>query len=77
MVQKDVQMIDMNEIRQLSVAERLQLVEDIWDTIAASPSDLPVSDAEKVELDRRWEAHQADPQGTPWRDVVERLASRR
>lgn len=67
-------MIDLKEIRRLSVAERLQLVEDIWDTIAASPESLPVTDAEKAELDRRLEIHEKNPEGKPWREVVDRLA---
>jgi putative addiction module component (TIGR02574 family) len=41
-----------DELRKLSVAERIQLVEDLWDSIAAD-SDLPLTDAQKAELDRR------------------------
>ena len=35
----------MKDVLALSVAERIQLVEDIWDTIAASGETVPVSDA--------------------------------
>ena len=31
----------MGTILQLSVAERIQLVEDIWDSIVAAPESLP------------------------------------
>ena len=39
--------------RRLTIAERLQLVEDIWDSIAADADadSLPVSDDEKAMLD--------------------------
>lgn len=41
------------EILKLSVAERIQLVEDVWDSIAATPEQLSVTEAQKTELDRR------------------------
>lgn len=40
-------------ILQLSIAERIQLVEDIWDSIATAPEALPVTQAQRDELDRR------------------------
>lgn len=47
---------------QLSIAERIQLVEDIWDSIAAeSPEALSLSDAQRAELHRRATAHQENP----------------
>ena len=43
--------------RDLPIDQRLQLVEDIWDSIAeeanARPGSLPLSDAQRAELDRR------------------------
>lgn len=70
-------MINLDEIRKLSVAERIQLVEDIWDTIGASPDDIPVTQALKHELDRRLTLHENDPQGRPWREVIDELSKRR
>ncbi len=49
------------QIQQLSKAEKLQLVEDLWDEIAAMPDDLPVSDEEKSLLDKRYQAHLHSP----------------
>jgi putative addiction module component (TIGR02574 family) len=37
----------------LSPSEKLQLVEDLWDDLAANPSDIPVHDWQKEELARR------------------------
>ena len=37
----------------LSPAEKLQLVEDLWDDLAANPDDVPVHDWQKAELARR------------------------
>lgn len=58
----------LNEIARLSAAERIQLAEDIWDTIA--PEDLPLSEAQRTELDRRLQSHRDNPQSeASWREV--------
>ena len=45
----------------MSVAERIQLMEDIWGTIAAEPESLALTEAQTEELDRRVEAYYRDP----------------
>ena len=63
---------------ELPVAERLQLVEDIWDTIAAAPDALPLTAEDRQLLDERLEARRRDPQaGSPWEEVSARITSRR
>ena len=47
------------EIDRLGLSEKLNLVEDIWDSIAASDADLPVHEWQKTELDRRYRDFQA------------------
>jgi putative addiction module component (TIGR02574 family) len=42
-----------DEIMRLPPAERLQLVEEIWDSLTASPEDIPVPDWHREELERR------------------------
>lgn len=42
-----------HSIFDLSPPEKLQLVEDLWDDLASSPSDVPIHDWQKHELDRR------------------------
>jgi len=62
------------DILELSVAERIQIVEDIWDSIAAVPEAVPLSEDEKKELDRRLEAYHLNPDaGSPWNEVRERI----
>jgi putative addiction module component (TIGR02574 family) len=62
------------EILSLSVPERIQLAEDIWDSIAEVPEALTLTDDEKNELDRRLDAYHQDPgAGSPWEVVHERL----
>jgi putative addiction module component (TIGR02574 family) len=63
------------EYMKLSVSERIQLVEDIWDSIAAeAPDTLGLSQAQKTELHRRVAVHQADPSSAvPWAQVRAKL----
>lgn len=57
--------ITVSDLLHLSIAERIQLVEDLWDSVAAeaalSPERLPVSDAQRRELLRRSAAHRQSP----------------
>jgi putative addiction module component (TIGR02574 family) len=57
--------------RTLPLSERIQLVEDIWDSIAEeTPDSLNLSATERAELHKRFTAHQADPSsGVPWEQV--------
>ena len=60
------------EILSLSVPERIQLAEDIWDTVAEVPEAISLSDDERAELDRRLDAYHKNPTaGSPW-EVVRR-----
>ena len=66
--------IAMRDVLTLSVAERIQLVEDIWDTITPSEAMFPVSDPLREELDRRVEDHRLHPDsGTDWEILKRRL----
>jgi putative addiction module component (TIGR02574 family) len=49
------------------------LAEAIWDSIAAHPEALPLSDAEREVLDRRWAEYVKDPAaGARWTEVKAR-----
>lgn len=62
------------DIKKLSVSERIQLVEDIWNSIP--PFSLELSTKERDELHRRYAAHQADPStGIPWSQVRAKIFS--
>ena len=66
----------LDEAKRLSVSERIELVEAIWDTVAedASLERLPLSEAHRAELDRRLDDWRRDPEaGSPWNEVRERL----
>ena len=49
------------EIQSLSVADRLRLLEEIWDSLVETPEAIPVTDAQRKELARRRRAHAQNP----------------
>ena len=60
-----------DDFRKLSLEERIQLVEDLWDSIAADQNQLPLTPEQRAELDRCVAAYEAD--GNPGRlaeDVI-------
>jgi putative addiction module component (TIGR02574 family) len=65
-------------VLELPVADRLQLVEDIWNSIADAPEALEVTEDEKHLIDERLEAFHRNPQaGSPWEEVYTRITSRK
>jgi len=71
----------LEDVKKMPVAERIQFVEDIWDTIATVPAksheSLKLSKAELAELDRRRDAYLANPDsGIPWEEVRAKLLSK-
>jgi putative addiction module component (TIGR02574 family) len=63
-----------SEIRHLPVSVRLQLVEQIWDSIAEDGKHFHLTQAQTAELDRRLAAQEADAhRGSPWSEVKKRL----
>ena len=66
--------INIDEIAALSVDQRLELVQAIWDTIADDAAGLEVPQSHIDELDRRLAAYEADPHaGSTWAEVKARL----
>ena len=65
------------DILNLSVSERIQLVEDIWDSIADVPEAVALTDDQKRELDNRLDAYHLNPnEGSPWEKVRRRIQKR-
>ena len=65
------------EILELPVAERMRLVEAIWDSISAAPESLPLTPWQREELDRRLAEYEADPaSGSTLEEVFARIRQR-
>lgn len=56
-------MVNVAELKSLSVAERLQIVEDLWDSIALDNQEIPIPQSQVDELRRRREAYLKNPSG--------------
>ena len=52
---------DIPGITELSIPEKLLLVEDLWDSIASDATSLPVPQSHQEELDRRLKSYEASP----------------
>jgi putative addiction module component (TIGR02574 family) len=62
-------------IKQLSVAERLDLISELWDSIPLD--ELPMADWHREELERRLAAADADPDAAiPWEEVRQNLLNK-
>jgi len=67
--------ISRDDILKLTVSERLDLLDTIWESIAADSSDLPVTDAQRREIDRRLDQYEVVlPSLSVWTGVQVRLA---
>jgi putative addiction module component (TIGR02574 family) len=69
------------DIERLSPDERLELMEQLWESLRKDPSSVPLTDAQREELDRRLDDLESDiqrgaPLGIPWDDVLQRIRNR-
>jgi putative addiction module component (TIGR02574 family) len=66
--------VSISEVLELDVPERIKLAQAIWDSIAEVPEAVPLSEADRAEIDRRLEAYYRDPKaGKPWSEVRAKL----
>ena len=67
--------ISQHDIEMLTVEERLDLIERLWDSLSVTQDDIPLTDAQRAELDRRLdeldELEGRGPKGIPWEQVVD------
>ncbi len=64
-------------IDRLDIEDRLKLVEEIWDSIAADSDALHLTEAQRTELDRRFNEYEKNPDlGSPWPEVKARILKR-
>jgi len=62
------------ELSRLSPADKLMLVNELWDDLASNPDQIPVSDEVVAELDRRMEVYKKDPTAvSTWEEIQLRI----
>lgn len=72
------QTIDMDAIRKLTPAQRIALIEQIWDTLAEENAEMPVSETAKAEMERRAKELRDNPEsGLDHEEVVQWLRSKK
>lgn len=65
------------DIERLSVDERLQLLGEIWDSVAASPDQLPLAEEQRQDLDRRLAEIERNPNDVvPWEEIKAQARAR-
>ena len=65
------------DIASLSPEERLQLLDALWESLSATPEVIPLTNAQREELDRRLEELDREgPTGIPWEEVLRRIRER-
>lgn len=70
-------MSDRLNIEELSIAERIQLVEEVWASIAAEQESLEITEAQRQELNRRLDSYRSSREGgSTWESVKDRLQTR-
>lgn len=62
------------DITTLTISERLELMEALWDSLIESPDALPLGDAQRAVLDQRLVAYEKEPtEGSTWHEVRARI----
>jgi putative addiction module component (TIGR02574 family) len=70
--------VEFSQIFELDVSKKLQLVEEIWDDLAAAPEQIPVLAWQQEELARRKAVYLQNPSGNmSWEEARERIRGRR
>ena len=65
------------DIASLSTEERLRLMEELWESLRATPESIPLTNTQREELDRRLdELDREGPTGIPWDEVLHRIRNR-
>lgn len=69
---------DVAEILKLPPEERMRLVELIWESLVATPSTIPLSDAHRAAVDEELAAHQRSPDDVvTWKEVLSEVRKAR
>ncbi len=65
------------DINRLTRDEKLELIDELWESLSQDPDALPLTDGQREELDRRLDELEAEGAvGISWDEVVSRIRSR-
>lgn len=61
----------------LNPEERLRMIEELWDSLSDQPGSVPLTEAQRQELDRRLDdLERSGAEGIPWEEVLEQIRTR-
>ncbi len=64
-------------VGELSPEDRLQLLDELWKSLSESPANIPFTNAQREELDRRIDDLTEDQtKGIPWEEVLDQIRRR-
>lgn len=68
--------VPLDQILELPATDRVEIAQLIWESVFEHPEAVPLTQAQKNELERRWRAFEQNPdEGEPWDDVKRSLLS--
>jgi putative addiction module component (TIGR02574 family) len=68
--------VPLDQILELPATDRVEIAQAIWESVFEHPEAVPLTQAQKDELERRWRAFEQNPdEGEPWDDVKRSLLS--
>ena len=66
-----------SNLHDLSPEARLELTGELWDSLSEKPEDVPLTDAQREELDRRLDdVERSSPAGISWEKVLQQIRTR-
>ncbi|HEX7152969.1 MAG TPA: addiction module protein [Thermoanaerobaculia bacterium] len=66
--------VPLDRIFELPAAERVEIAQQIWESVFDHPEAVPLTAAQKAELERRWRAFEQNPEeGESWDEVKKSL----
>lgn len=66
--------ITVEQLLDMPLAERIELAEAIWDSVARNPEDVPLTKVQREELDRRLDEYEQNPtEGSSWESIKRSL----
>ena len=68
--------VPLDQILELPATDRVEIAQVIWESVFEHPEAVPLTQAQKDELERRWRAFEQNPdEGEPWDEVKRSLLS--
>ncbi|HTC13828.1 MAG TPA: addiction module protein [Chthoniobacterales bacterium] len=66
------------ELEKLSTADKFALAVELWDELSSNPDEIPVTEEQLNELDKRFEEYRRDPaKVVTWEEAKARILSGR